>query len=99
MKRFDCMFWPGENDIMADRVGQQLGNYQLTRVVGRGGFADVYLGEHIYLKTPAAIKVLQARLSSESDMQSFLNEARTVAHLVHPNIVRVLDFGVHEEIP
>jgi outer membrane protein assembly factor BamB/serine/threonine protein kinase len=81
---------------MADRIGQQLGSYRLTRLLGRGGFADVYLGEHIYLKTRAAVKVLQTRLSNQSDLDSFLNEARTIAHLAHPNIVRVLDFGVSD---
>src|SRR6266550_1570243 len=47
---------------MADRVDQQLGHYRLIRHLGRGGFADVYLGEHLYLNTKAAIKVLQTRL-------------------------------------
>ncbi len=42
---------------MADRVGQRLGNYRLVRLLGQGGFAEVYLGEHIHLDTPAAIKV------------------------------------------
>ena len=40
--------------------------------------ADVYLGEHVYLNTQAAIKVLQMRLSDE-DKRSFLEEARTIA--------------------
>ena len=44
---------------MADRLGQQLGNYQLVRLLGQGGFADVYLGKHIHLDSQAAIKVLQ----------------------------------------
>src|SRR6266480_334137 len=81
-----------------DRSGQQLGNYRLTRLLGQGGFADVYLGEHIYLKTQAAIKILQIRLAGD-DMESFLNEARTIASLKHPHIVRVLDFGVEGTTP
>ena len=40
---------------MGDRVGQQFGNYRLLRTLGAGGFADVYLGEHLYLHTQAAI--------------------------------------------
>jgi serine/threonine protein kinase len=75
-----------------------LGNYRIIRLLGQGGFADVYLGEHIHLRTQAAIKVLQVRLV-ESNIQSFLNEARTIAHLVHPYIIRVLDFGVEASTP
>jgi serine/threonine protein kinase/limonene-1,2-epoxide hydrolase len=83
---------------MADRVGQQLGNYRLVRLLGQGGFAEVYLGEHIHLNTQAAIKVLRTQLSSE-DVANFHIEARTIAHLVHPNIVQVLDFGVENGTP
>ena len=83
---------------MSDRIGQQLGNYRLLRLLGHGGFADVYLGEHLYLRTPAAIKVLRTQLAS-NDLEHFLNEARTIANLVHPSIVRVLDFGVENNIP
>ena len=79
-------------------IGQQLGNYQLQRLLGQGGFADVYLGEHMYLKTVAAIKVLHTHLASE-DSERFVNEARTIARLAHPNIVRVLDFGIEGHIP
>ncbi len=42
---------------MVNRVGQQFGNYRLTRLLGRGSFAEIYLGLHLYLGTQAAIKV------------------------------------------
>jgi serine/threonine protein kinase len=84
---------------MADRIGQRLGNYTLTRLLGQGGFAEVYLGEHLYLKSQAAIKILQTRLSSTDDTDSFLQEAQTIARLTHPNIIRVLDFGIDNETP
>ncbi|GHO85439.1 serine/threonine-protein kinase [Dictyobacter formicarum] len=83
---------------MEGHIGQQLGNYKLLRMVGQGGFANVYLGEHIHLRTQAAIKVLQVRLG-ENNKHNFLNEARTIAHLVHPYIVRVLDFGIQDNTP
>src|SRR5438270_7025838 len=81
---------------MADRVGQQLGNYRLIRLLGKGGFAEVYLGEHIFLKSPSAIKVLYMRLADEG-LESFLAEAQIIARLLHPHIVRVFDFGVNAE--
>jgi len=84
--------------MMVDCVGHQLGNYQLIRKLGKGGFAEVYLGQHIRLNTQAAVKVLHTQLTSE-DADSFYIEARTIARLLHPNIVRVLDFDVEDGIP
>ncbi len=83
---------------MGDHVGEQLGNYRLLRLLGRGGFAEVYLGEHLYLQNRAAVKVLHTRLSEE-EAARFVTEARTLARLSHPHIVRVLDFALHEGIP
>lgn len=83
---------------MTDRTGQQFGHYRLTRLLGHGGFADVYLGEHIYLGTQAAIKVLNTQLTSD-EIEQFRQEARTIAQLEHPHIIRVLDFGVEEQKP
>src|SRR5215467_6168378 len=80
------------------RIGQQLGNYRLTRLLGRGSFADVYLGEHIHLNTQAAIKVLDMRLTND-DMGDFLKEARTIARLKHPSIIQVLEFGIDNNTP
>src|SRR2546421_5194014 len=83
---------------MADRVGQQLGNYHLVRLLGRGGQAEVYLGEHRYLKSFAALKVLHASLD-DTHIEPFLAEAQTLARLLHPSIVRVLDFTVEQGTP
>ena len=81
---------------MTDLTGKQLGSYRLIRQLGNGGFAVVYLGEHILLKTQAAIKVLhQIQLSSEEE-EKFRNEARTIAKLKHRNIIQVLDYGIQE---
>ncbi|GHO46151.1 protein kinase domain-containing protein [Ktedonospora formicarum] len=75
-----------------------LGNYRLIELIGRGGFADVYLGEHIYLKTQAAIKVLLVHLDRDA-LEQFLTEARIIAHLAHPHIVPVLEFGIEQTTP
>jgi serine/threonine protein kinase len=83
---------------VADRVGQQLGNYRLIRTLGRGGFAEVYLGQHIRLNTLAAIKVLHSHLT-DKDMEGFLVEAQTIAALIHPYIVRVFDYDVQDGTP
>lgn len=83
---------------MTSYIDRQLGNYHLQRVLGQGGFAQVYLGEHIFLKTFAAVKVLHTQLSRQ-DQQKFLYEARIIARLEHPHIVRLMDFGVENGIP
>jgi serine/threonine protein kinase len=74
------------------------GRYHQIRYLARGGFADVYLGEHIQLKREVAIKVLHTQLSGKA-IDRFREEARTLARLDHPHIVRVWDFDVTGEVP
>lgn len=83
---------------MADRTGQQIGKYILQRLLGEGGFAEVYLGEHVHLGTLAAVKLLHTQIGG-NEVDTFRAEARNVARLQHPNIVRVLDFDVEEKTP
>ncbi|HEX6484726.1 MAG TPA: protein kinase [Ktedonobacteraceae bacterium] len=83
---------------MSDREGQQLGNYRLVRLLGRGGFAEVYLGEHTYLKSSAALKLVHVELPEE-EREAFLQEAQTLVRLNHPHIVRLLDFSIEAGTP
>src|SRR5713226_8011703 len=83
---------------MPEREGQRLGNYRLHRLLGQGSFAEVYLGEHLYLRSYAAIKILHTMLN-EQDEQLFLAEAQTIAQLAHPNIVRVREFAIERSTP
>jgi serine/threonine protein kinase len=84
---------------MTNWIGQQLGNYRLVDLIGQGSFADVYLGEHLDLGSYAAIKVLQVLLDDSVAIEQFHAETRTLAKLVHPHIVCVLDAGVEDGIP
>jgi len=63
-------------------------------VIGTGGMGQVFRAVHIHLGRDAAIKVLHANLAAEPGFQArFLQEARAIASLKHPNIVEVHDFG------
>ncbi len=83
---------------MIDQARRCLGNYRLLYVLGKGSFADVYLGKHLHLKTEAAIKVLYGRMDEET-IEKFLTEASHLRELEHPNIVRILDVGIEKGTP
>ena len=77
---------------MIDCVGRQLGKYHLVRLLGRGSFGDVYLGEHVEGGPQAAIKVLHEPLTNEN-INEFVNEAG-LKRLRHESIVRLFDVGI-----
>lgn len=83
---------------MHDYIGKQLGNYRVVQLVGRGGFAEVYVGEHVYLRSFAALKVLHTVLTDE-EQAAFVQEAQTLVRLRHPHIIRVLDFSMQAGVP
>src|SRR2546421_743193 len=81
---------------MAKGIGQQVGNYRLVSLLGSGGFADVYLGQHVHLTNrQVAIKILHDRLYGKYEAQ-FLREAQTIAMLEHRHIVHILDYGIDD---
>jgi formylglycine-generating enzyme required for sulfatase activity/predicted Ser/Thr protein kinase len=75
-------------------VGQEFAGYRILAELGRGGMGVVYLAEEIALQRKVALKVLAARLSGNpAFVARFLREARAIAKLDHPSIVRVHAVG------
>ncbi len=76
------------------------GRYVLQRTLGSGGMATVYLATDTLLQVDRAVKLLAPRFASHGRVrQRFLDEARTMARLKHPNVVTVFDVGMEGERP
>ena len=77
-----------------DLTGTTLGDFEVKRLLGRGGMGQVYLATQISLNRPVALKVLHPRyLSKPIYLSRFEAEATAVAKLNHPNIVHVYTLG------
>ncbi|HEY3801929.1 MAG TPA: bifunctional serine/threonine-protein kinase/formylglycine-generating enzyme family protein [Kofleriaceae bacterium] len=72
-------------------VGETLGRYQVRRLLGQGGMGQVYLARDVVLGRSVALKIV----GGMHDTDRFLDEARAIARLNHPNIVQLYDFGVY----
>src|SRR5262245_25895277 len=85
----------GSRDVAArDLTGKTLGDFQVERMLGRGGMGEVYLARQISLNRPVALKVLRTdMLSNQTYLSRFDAEATAVARLNHPNIVHVYMLG------
>lgn len=77
------------------RVADALPGYQLGTALGRGGFADVLSARHLNLERDVAVKVLDA--TGDGAYLRFRSEARLLAQLDHPHIVRVYDYVETDE--
>ncbi len=74
----------------------EIPNYEIGKLAGRGGVAEVYLATHKLLDRVVAIKIISPTKAGELADKRFLKEARVVAGLRHPNIVSIYDVGVLE---
>ena len=71
-----------------------LGEYRILKELGRGGMGVVYLAEHQRLLKRYAIKVLPQAFAQDAQLvERFHNEARVMAELDHPNIVKVVNMS------
>ncbi len=80
-----------DETVAAPAALHRIGKYEVVRLVGRGGFADVYLARNPQLDEEVAVKVPRAHLAAGPVTEAFLSEARTAANLRHPNIVSIRD--------
>jgi serine/threonine protein kinase len=83
---------------MALQTGHLFGNYRIVRLIGEGGFGEVYLAENPLIERRAAVKVLHTALAQDAELvRRFLNEARAASAIRHRNIIEVFDAGVTPE--
>jgi serine/threonine protein kinase len=74
-------------------IGKSILNYEIKSLIGEGGMGSVYLAFHTQMNRKVAIKALLPRyMANEEIKQRFKNEASTLAHLQHPNIVGLYDY-------
>ncbi len=79
-------------------IGQQVRNYRIESLLGTGGMGSVYLAVHTQLGRKIAIKVLHPTLTGNPLIRErFRNEAATLSHLHHPNIVTLYDYWEEED--
>src|ERR1700728_135339 len=87
--------------LISDSIGRVLGKrYRLLSALGTGASAHVYLAEDVSLQRHVAVKVLQPGLATdEAFLKRFRAEARSVASLNHPHVLRVFDWGEEADEP
>ena len=79
---------------MNDFIGITIDQYHILERLGEGGMAEVYKAMDLNLEREVAVKVLRTDPKNfEKSSKRFEIEAKALAKLDHPNIVRVLDYG------
>ncbi|HEV3122746.1 MAG TPA: serine/threonine-protein kinase [Isosphaeraceae bacterium] len=77
---------------------RRLGQYQLKERLGAGGMGEVYLAEHMLLRRPCAVKLINPEKAGDlQQRRRFEREVQTTASLSHPNTVQIFDYGHAED--
>lgn len=83
---------------MSDLSGKTLGQYQIIKSIGQGGMAKIYLAYQPSVNREVAVKVLSSTLQENvSFVNQFSQEVDVIAHLQHPQIIPVYDFGKQDD--
>ncbi len=94
IKRDILTLWQADMLLQGKHRGFRLGPYRILRPLGQGGMSKVLLAEHEMMHRRSAIKILPSKCQEDTDLLSrFHSEARAIAALDHPNIVRAYDFN------
>jgi len=94
----DSASWAIQHPLR-DLTGLTLGDYQVERLIGRGGMGEVYLARQTSLNRPVALKVLRPELlTKEKYLTRFEAEATAVAKLNHPNIVHIYALALEDGV-
>jgi serine/threonine protein kinase len=87
---------------MSDLVGSNLGRYHVVEALGQGGMASVYKAYDTSLERNVAIKIIRSDIQIDNQgefLKRFQREAKSLAKLDHPYILKVLDYGDQEGLP
>ncbi len=76
-----------------------IGRYRIEGLVGSGGMGTVYRGVDPFLRRVVAVKVLSGSREDENAQERFFREARAIARLEHPNIVRIYEADATQGMP
>ena len=83
--------------IERDELPSHFGRYKVEKLLGKGGFGEVYLSRDEQLNREVAIKVPRREFfENRETVDTYLAEARTLASLDHANIVPVFDVGTED---
>ena len=85
--------------MMQIEVGAVIGRYQIREELGRGGMAVVYKAFDTVLQRFVAIKIILPSQQSDRFLKRFDREAKTLAQLSHPSILKILDNNTYQNLP
>jgi serine/threonine protein kinase len=79
---------------MALTIGTQLGSFEITALLGKGGMGEVYRAQDTRLDRTVALKILPAEMAADPDrMRRFIQEAKAASALSHSNVAHIHEIG------